>query len=163
MKKSLRLFAIAGVALCTAGSFASSRDEQQIKAAYTKLEHALKTRNISAIEALEAPGFTDNAEGRTMTAQESNAQMKQQFSMMKSVDTFNIKVTSIRVNGRTAKGSTSFTMKGTLRVGKDPKVHTFKVVGTTTEDLVKTSKGWLFKHTSDTGSRSWMDGKEIKM
>jgi len=152
------LSGFAALVILAASVAASSKDEQQIRALYAKFGHAMKTLNLRAIEAAEAPGFTETEMGKTYTAQEANSQMKQQFAMTKQVTKMNLKVTSIKVTGKTAAATTSYSFTAKV-TGRDKKLHTLSVSGTTAEDLMKTSKGWMFKSERDTGSKIMMDGK----
>jgi len=158
MRGYKQLSLLAAIIVC-GGALASSKDEQSIHHVYAKLVTAMKDKSVSEVAALEAPGFTDTENGKTMKADEANNMMKQEFALVK-FSIFDIKVTSVKVSGATATATTSFRFTGKVVVGSKP--HTLEATGTTSDTLVKTSKGWLFQTTKDTGQKVKMDGKTVQ-
>ena len=144
----------------TVAAFSSNQDERAIRAVYARLQHAMLTKNVSAIEQLEGPGFTDTEHGMTMDAKKANAEMKQQFSMARFTQC-HITVTNISVSGKNAVAQSRYTMDAVAKVqGKSHRLH---MTGTTHDQLLKTKRGWLFTYTKDTTEHETEDGKPIPM
>ena len=155
---SYRIWALAALPTVAALSLAASSDQQKIKEVYGKLSRAMITKNLSAIEALEGPGFTDTEGGRTMNKDDANKTMKQAFAMGR-ITYCHINVLSIKITGKTATAITGFTINGTGKInGKNHKLH---ATGKTADTLLKTDKGWLFTATKDTEEHQTMDGKKV--
>ncbi len=143
----------AGAVLCSA-AVATPKDNQQIREAYAKLEHAMRTRSVAGVVALEAPGYTDTEyKMKPMGATEANAKMKQEFDMVKTPLDIRISVLNIRVNGNKASVTTRYTLSFSAQSDKD------EFIGTTADTLVKTAKGWQFLSTADTSQKFLKNGK----
>jgi len=153
------------IACAAISTYANNSDKDQIKALYAKLENALRSKDINAVEATEAPDFTDTENGRKLSKAEANKQMKTEFASIKSLQVFKINLTSLKINGNTAHGTTTYSMKfkSAGMTSGDKTTHSYELTGSTEEDLVKTHKGWLFKSTKNKGSKLRVDGKPMKM
>ena len=140
---------------------AAGNDKQQIRALYAKLKNAMVSKNAAAIEKMEAPGFTQTEQGRTMDAAQANAMMKQEFAMVKKTKRMNLDISQITIKGKNAHVKTKYLMEAII-AGPDKKNHTMKVTGGTEDTLVKSAKGWLFLKEKDTGSKALVDGKPMQ-
>jgi hypothetical protein len=149
------------VAISSRIALSSGKDEQQIRVLYGKLERAFLQKDVSLLKAIEAPGFTETENGKTYTAEQANAMMRQDFAMTKSIATFKIKIISLKVNGNSAHAVTSYWSDSTVggMSKNDKKTHKMHVSGRNEEELVKTSKGWLFKYSVGKESKATLDGK----
>src|SRR5579862_4529609 len=85
-------------ALCT-GVLASGKDETSIRQAYHKLASAMKSKDVSAIKALEGPGYTETERGKVYSAAEANSMMTQEFQQVQSIGAVDINVLSLKVSG----------------------------------------------------------------
>lgn len=150
---------IAALAVVSVGAIASSKDEQAIHKFYDKLTSASKSKNLPAIEALEAPGYSVSMKGRTMTGQQANAQLKMAFTFIKSYSKFAVKLTSIKVSGNTATVHTTRNLVGTIEARGQK--HSLEANSTTIDTLTKTSKGWLLQATKNLSSSAKVDGKAV--
>ena len=148
-------------AVLAASSVASPKDKQQIRALYARLKNAMITKNMAAIEKMEAPGFSDTEMGKTFTAAEANAQMKQHFASIKKMKHMSMQITNLNVKNKNAVAKTKYAMEAIFS-GPDKKNHNLKITGTTEDNLVKTAKGWLFQSEKDTGTKALVDGKPMQ-
>jgi ketosteroid isomerase-like protein len=139
-------------ALCM-GAFAATKDEDSIRNTYAKMASAMKSKDLAAVESLEAPGYTHSAMGQTLDAAKANSMMKQEFQQVQSFSAFEIKVASIKVSGSTARAATNF------RMALNTQGHVITVTGTSKDTLVKTGKGWQFKTSVFSAGKTLMDGK----
>lgn len=160
--KALSKISVSALAVVlAAGIFAAPTDQKQIKTLYAKLKNAMVTRNIAAIDRLEAPGFTEEEGGMKLDAAQADKMMKQEFRAIKKVKHMDMKITSLKINGKSAQVSTKYSMEATMIDPSDKKVHVLTVSGTTAETLVKTARGWLFLTEKDTGHTAMRDGKPV--
>lgn len=154
MKLSKQIGILIPVALFCSVAGATSKDDQEIRAAYAKLEHAMRTKNVAGVVALEAPGYTDTEyKKKPMSASEANAEMKQEFDMVKTPLDIRINVLNIHIKGNRASATTRYTLTFSVQKDKD------EFVGTTADTLIKTSKGWQFLSTADTSQKYYKNGK----
>ena len=159
MKSISKLATGALLAIAIAGS-ARADDKSQINAVYTTLTNAMRTKDAAAIKSLEGPSFTEkDNQGKTYTKVESNQMMRQQFEMVKSMIKFSLKVTGLKISGKTAAATTEFTMKGKMKLPTDGNVHDVSITGSTKDKLVKSSKGWQFLSSEDLKQTMTVDGK----
>jgi len=148
-----------------ASQAARADDSAEIKALYAKLTAAMTMKNVNAVMALAAPGFTMvEPDGKVLNAQQARALMNQEFKSMGAVKSLSISPTAIKVSGRTAKVKTKFSGAMSMvdakgEMGPIGKSHTLSMSGIGTNTLVKTSKGWLFKSTSSKTEKMMLDGK----
>jgi carbonic anhydrase len=157
MKFYKQLGVLASLAVLCGVAGAKSSDEQAIRSVYAKLEHAMKSKSVAGVVALEAPGYTDTEwKHKPMTADKANKKMKEEFKLVKQgFSVLEIKLTSVKVHG--AKASATSKYKFVIMNGK----HSIEADGTTADSLVKTSKGWQFLSSADTSQKIFQDGKEI--
>jgi ketosteroid isomerase-like protein len=152
--------ALAVLALTVTAS-AQSADKAQIKQIYSKLATAMKARDMNVIEGLEAPNYTEHANGKNLSRKEANDAMAQEFQVVKTVSKMDIQVLTVSINGKTAHVTAKYSMAATLvQAGKS---HILKAEGKTSDTLVKTSKGWLFAAETDEQATGTLDGKPMKM
>jgi hypothetical protein len=81
--------------------------------------------------------------------------------MTKGVSVAKISVASVKVSGNTAHAVSNFVMDMSI-VGSgkgDKKLHHMHLTGSNEADLVKSSKGWLFKTVTGRTTKATMDGK----
>lgn len=157
---------VAASVLAAASVAARADDAADIRAAYTKITAAMKAKNLKAIIAMEAPGYTETSSMGTMNAKQANAMMESNFKMVKVVKAAIMTPLDIKVNGKSATVKTKihFVMVMTDKdgqMGPKGKDHVFTFDGTSTDVLVKTAKGWLFKSTKETSRKLLMDGKPM--
>lgn len=151
--------------LVIAGSTARANDRQEIDALYTRFKHAFLHKDYDALTALESPDFTDKGpKGRTLNAQQANAEIKQQFANTKSVKKMDVQIKKLTIQGKNATALTNFTFAGVIvdtdgEMGAKGKTHAMMVIGSTRDTLIKTAKGWRFKTFSTTSKNVLVDGK----
>lgn len=162
MRKTLyTLSALLAVSVAlSSGSAARADDKSDINALYTKIEAAMKAKNVKGIMALGTPDFVTIDHGQKMDAKQSAAMMEQQFKMIKSFDSLKMKLSKIDIKGKNAVATTTYSFNGDI-TGPDGKQHKMADKGVTKDILVKTPKGWLFKSSETISQHPTMDGKPV--
>jgi ketosteroid isomerase-like protein len=97
--RTLLSLAVVGCAM-----FASSQqvpDQRALQAEYDKIGRALQKEDVKALTGLMTPDFKlTRLNGQVMTRQELEASYRQQFQMIKSWPSVNIRVRSVKVTGQ---------------------------------------------------------------
>ena len=164
---------ITGVAVAAALSFgftssARADDKADIQALYKKVVAAFKAKDVKAIMAMGTPDFTMKERGVTMNAKQSEAEIKQEFAMTRTLKKIVMNPDQIEVKGKNATVFSSFASEAVIldatgAFGPKGKTHVMAGTGKMREMLVKTSKGWKFKSIETLSDNMTIDGKPMQM
>lgn len=143
------------------------------KAVRKELEHTLALgakaflhKDLKTLEAGMAPDYRAvTADGRTITKQESLAQMKMVMAMASTIERVDFKLRSLTVqwNMKAADARVDTCFAGTMLDDKG-KGHPVTLSGPTRQLWVKTAGGWKLKQLKDMGAQTMtMDGKPFNL
>lgn len=144
---------------------ADSADEKAIRALFAKLEQAFKNKDMKAIMAMSTSDFTEKMpNGTVLTAKQAEAQMTQEFAMIKSIKEVSMKPGKIKVNGKTATAMSDFKFNETVvdqmgQLGKKGATHAMSGTGQSRVTLAKGQDGWKFKREEALKVNMTLDGK----
>jgi ketosteroid isomerase-like protein len=165
MVKEILLRALVAAACAISSIPATADDQADIKQMYSKLNAAMKAKDVDKVLALTTPDFKESKiNGKVVPAKEAAQAMRARFSATTRVDDATIKPDSITVTGDKAVVWTSYTMKAQLvdkegKMGPKGAKHEMADAGKTRDILVRTPKGWRFSETKTLKQAPTMDGK----
>lgn len=101
--------------------------------------------------------------GQTMKLGDWIAQMKVQFSMMKSVSKMTMSISNVKVAGNKASSKETLVLVATIQNMQDPKKTSKLEVNSTSSSVwEKTAKGWQCVSSKDLSESVKVDGKPFK-
>lgn len=159
--KALRAFLLVAGLASSIATFAldAKSDFQKL---YTKAANAMKSKNVTVLFGMTTPDFTyKSKEGMTMKRKEVEAQMKAQFSMLKSVTTSTMTVKSATVTGNKATVVATGVFEGKIANPQTKKDVVVKSISETKDTWIKGKSGWKLQSIVTVKETTTMDGKEI--
>jgi ketosteroid isomerase-like protein len=128
---------------------------------YRKMEQAFRQRNIEAVMALTAPGFTGKSGKDTAPADKVRAQLGMQFAMLKEMKSVRMTIAKLTVKGDTAVVENKYAFSGIIVPEKD-RVVKMADNGVTRDTWTKTAKGWRLLQLETVKSNPTINGRPLK-
>ncbi len=146
---------IATVALCGADA------RKDVEGLYGKYKKAIYAKDIKAMMAMTTADFSwTNPKGVKMERPAIESQLKTQFTMLKKITGFTVKIDKFSTKGDTAVARTTTVMSAEINMGNN---KTSKLVSTSVSDDTwkKTPKGWMMHSVKSIKDVNTLDGKVL--
>jgi len=128
---------------------------------YAKMEQAFKKRDIKAVMALTAPGFTGKSGKETVPAEEVQMQLGMQFAMLKVMKSAKMRIAKLTVKGDKAVVVNRYAFSGVIEPQKGTTVK-MADSGITRDTWTKTAKGWRLLQLETVKSNPTLNGTPLK-
>jgi len=163
MKRFLQSFAVA-VALLGSGARAPARaDEATLRAAFTeiygKVDVALKTKDLKAIQALEADDYVSVAEDGSITKRaEADALSVQALAQIQSIETYVTRFDLLKNSDNDPRTTveTSVSLAATI-IGEDGKAHKVHGLQRSRDTWTPQNGEWRLQRTQALGGTMSVD------
>ena len=158
--KAISIFAAAaGLAIMATSALAD--DKKDIDAFFSKMSTAFKSKNVDAVYAMATPGFTmTEVGGKPQSGPALKEGLKQWFGVIKTYDTSVVKITDMKIKGKSAVVKVMMNDDVTIPTGK-AKTGRLKQSNVAVETLEKSAEGWRVKSIVVTDTKMTLDGKAI--
>lgn len=160
----MAVFALATVALADEAATLKKWMQDGMNAtakAVMKKDMASAEKQIRASFAKDYKG-TDS-QGRTVSLEEWLKEMKTQVSMTKRIDKMNLSVKSIKVTGNKATSEEATEIVMVMDNPQTKKEMQIRILQSSESKLEKRSGKWWVVASKDKSTKTWVDGKEVKM
>ncbi len=128
---------------------------------YRKMEQAFMKRDINAVMALTAPGFTGKKGNETAPAEKVQMELGMQFAMLKEMKSVKMKIAKLTVKDGKAVVVNRYALSGIIMPDKN-KVVKMADTGVTRDTWTKTAKGWRLLQLETLRSNPTINGKPLK-
>jgi ketosteroid isomerase-like protein len=140
--------------------------KKELNALFGNFAAAFRKKDVKTAMSFFAPDYTATEGGRTLTRAQVEAQTAMAMSRLKSVDALSWNIQKLTVKGSTATTVALESMTATIvdtegQMGPKGQTHKIKDVERTRDRFVKTSKGWLLKHSETLSADITIDGKKL--
>ncbi len=155
------ILACAALAL-SAGAHADDKAVRKaLEPMYRKMEQAFMKRDINAVMALTAPGFTGKSGKETVAAEKVQMELGMRFAMLKEMKSVKMTIAKLTVKGGNAVVVNRYAFSGIIMPDKN-KVVKMADTGVTRDTWTKTSKGWRLLQLETIRSNPTINGKPLK-
>jgi hypothetical protein len=165
MLKVMKAFVVLFTALSLVG-LGHADLKSQLKASNTKLDAAMRTKDLKGLESLMKGTVTSDfqfwQEGKSQDFKTFIGNLTASIGMMESVAVASTKVVTVKEAGAAGSGTIEHTLVGTMK-SPDKKVHSTRWVGTFAESYRKVGGQWKTVKISTTSQKYFIDGKRVKM
>ena len=128
---------------------------------YRKMEQAFMKRDINAVIALTAPGFTGKSGNEVVPAEKVKMEIGMRFAMLKEMKSVKMKIAKLTVKDGKAVVVNRYAMSGIIVPEKD-KVVKMADTGVTRDTWTKTAQGWRLLQLETVRSNPTINGRPLK-
>ncbi|NLH99736.1 MAG: nuclear transport factor 2 family protein [Chthonomonadales bacterium] len=164
MRGAYRVFVVALIAAMASASWAQGNERAVRKALepmYRKMEQAFLKRDVNAVMALTAPGFTGKSGDETVPADKVKMQIGMQFAMLKEMKSVKMQIAKLAIKGKDAIVVNRYAFSGVIEPQKGKTVK-MADQGVTRDTWQKTAQGWRLLQIETVKSNPTIDGKPLK-
>jgi hypothetical protein len=149
------------LALATAAWGDDKAVRKALEPMYAKMEQAFMKRDVSAVMALTAPGFTGKSGSEVVTGDKMLMQIGMRLAMIQQMKSVKMRIAKLSVKGDKAVVVNRYAFSGIITLNNGRTVKGADN-GITRDTWVRTKTGWRLLQLETVKSNPTLDGKPFK-